>query len=85
MALTSEKTRRKLYIICLKLIKKTLKIHKRFGKVANVLIVKMQTKKTSLKKLVYFKNILDFDLPKCFYKQDLQFTNNLLIKYYLYI
>lgn len=84
MALTSEKTRKKLYVICLKPIKKMLKVYKSLSKVTNALIVKMQLKKISFKKFFYFKKILDFHLSKCFCKPGLQSAKYLLTKCHFY-
>lgn len=62
-AWSREKTKRKLYKICPKPIKKTLKLHKSFYKAASGWIVQMRMEKISFKKFLYSKKVSGFDSP----------------------
>ena len=57
-----------------------LEVYKGLSKAASALIVQILTKKIGLKKFLYSKKVLSFNLPECPYKQGLQSPKHLLVK-----
>ena len=77
-AWSSEKTGRELHAICLKLIKKTLKLHKSLCKAASALIVQMRIEKIGLKNFLHFRKIPGFDSPNCPCRREMQSAKHVL-------